>query len=108
MAIYPEKTLLATGGYQQIQLYDTMSNNTQSLFNFEGILKNTNAIGFSNTGSFMYSAGEDKHVKLWDMRARQINSYLSFANEHSINCAVLHPNQVISSAVPLCFSCNSL
>jgi hypothetical protein len=45
-----------------------MSNNNQPLLNVEGTVKNTHAIGFQEQGHFMYTAGEDKTVKLWDMR----------------------------------------
>lgn len=94
MAIYPEKTLLATGGYQQILIYDTMSNNTQHLINIDGTVKNTLAIGFHERGNFMYTAGEDKTVKLWDMRSRSISCNSMYTNAHPISCASLHPNQV--------------
>jgi G protein beta subunit-like protein len=55
-------------GYNQVLIYDTMSNNNQALLNVEGVHKNTLSIGFQEQGHFMYTAGEDKTVKLWDMR----------------------------------------
>jgi hypothetical protein len=36
--------------------------------NLEGIFKNTNAIGFQDKGAWMYTAGEDKTIKLWTMK----------------------------------------
>ena len=68
MSIYPNKKLLASGGFQHVSVYDTMSNNQHAIFNVEGTVKNTVAIGFNETGSWMYTGGEDKTVKLWDMK----------------------------------------
>lgn len=45
-----------------------MSNNQSSLLSLDGIVKNTVAIGFQEKGCWMYTAGEDKTVKIWDMR----------------------------------------
>lgn len=68
MAIYPDKSLLATGGFQQVSIYDTMSNNQNAIYSVDGTVKNTVSIGFENKGSWMFTAGEDKTVKLWDMK----------------------------------------
>lgn len=94
MAIYPDKTLLATGGFNHVSIYDTMSQNQEAIYNLEGTVKNTTAIGFEEKGSWMYTAGEDKTLKLWDMKARYINCLQSFTHIQPISCVALHPNQV--------------
>jgi len=94
MAIYPDKTLLATGGYQHVSIYDTMSQNQDPIYNLEGTVKNTVSIGFQEKGSWMYTAGEDKTLKLWDMRSKYINCLEVFNHTQPISCVALHPNQV--------------
>ena len=51
-----------------VSIYDTMSNNQQAIYNLEGTVKNTIAIGFEDKGAWMYTAGEDKTLKIWDMK----------------------------------------
>lgn len=90
MAIHPNKALLATGGwlpmyliffaklklykienkgYQQVCIYDVNANNqSTALLSVEGTVKNTVAIGFQDKGLWMYTAGEDRTIKIWDMR----------------------------------------
>ena len=46
-------------------MYDINSNNQKQI---DGTTKNTVAIGFQEKGLWMYTAGEDKTVKLWDMK----------------------------------------
>ncbi len=70
MAFSPDRRLLATGGFQRVSLYDisipaTVSNNQRLI---EGTLKNTVSIGFQEKGLWMFTAGEDKTIKLWDMK----------------------------------------
>ena len=68
MAIYPDKTLLAAGGYQQVSIYDTTSNNQNALYTLDSIMKNIVSVGFQEQGSWMYTAGEDKTIRIWDMK----------------------------------------
>jgi target of rapamycin complex subunit LST8 len=93
MAIYPEKTLLAAGGYQHVSIYDIRGHNEEPYYTLDGLSKNTVSIGFEEHGRFMYTAGEDKSLKLWDMRSSHINCVKYFNHTHPITCAILHPNQ---------------
>ncbi len=94
MAIYPDKTCLAVGGYQHISIYDITRNNPLALCQIDGAARNTVAIGFQNKGSWMYTAGEDKILRIWDMRGHTINCVQSFSHIQPITCVALHPNQV--------------
>jgi len=94
MAIYPDKSLLATGGYQHVSIYDVMSSNQQALLNLEGTSKNTVSIGFQEKGEWLYTAGEDKILKIWDIKSRHINCLEFFSHTQPITCVALHPNQV--------------
>ena len=97
MAIHPNKKLLATSGFQHVSIYDFL-NPSSSNYNVEGTVKNTIAIGFNENGNWMYTAGEDKTVKLWDMkdfyRLKHINCIKVLNHAHPITCCGLHPNQV--------------
>lgn len=90
MAFSPDKRILATGGFQHVSLYDINSNNQKQI---DGTIKNTVSIGFQEKGLWMYTAGEDKTVKLWDMKSRH-NCIQALNHTHPINCAALHPNQI--------------
>jgi target of rapamycin complex subunit LST8 len=39
-----------------------------AIFSLEGITKNTTSIGFQDKGNWMFTGGEDKIIRLWDMR----------------------------------------
>ena len=66
------KKTIKIKGYQHVSIYDTTGassqSNNQAIFNLEGIAKNTVSIGFQDKGSWMYTGGEDKVIRLWDMR----------------------------------------
>lgn len=91
MAFHPNKTLMATGGYQQVCIYDIQSNSQNLLMNLDGVSKNTIAIGFKDKGTCMYTAGENKSIKLWDMRNIKCSS--NFDHSMPITSLAIHPNQ---------------
>lgn len=112
MAIYPDKSLLATGGiykhilynflnkkikkkgYQHVSIYDVNSSNQQAVLNLDGTSKNTVSIGFQEKGEWLYTAGEDKILKIWDIKSRHINCLEFYSHTQPITCVALHPNQV--------------
>ena len=59
--------------------------------NLDGVVKNTIAIGFKDKGACMYTAGENKTIKLWDMRNIKCSS--EFVHSMPITALALHPNQ---------------
>ena len=82
-----------------------------AIFSLEGITKNTTSIGFQDKGNWMYTGGEDKIIRLWDMRfvslktvtktiisflyrSRQLGVSKQFNHTQPITCISLHPNQV--------------
>jgi target of rapamycin complex subunit LST8 len=70
MSISPDKTKLITGGYQEVSIYNINSDasDQQALHTLDGISKNTVSIGFHENGSWLYTAGEDKTLKIWDLK----------------------------------------
>ena len=38
------------------------------IYDYEGVSKNINCMGFNQSGIWMYSGGEDKTARIWDLR----------------------------------------
>ncbi|KAL7742834.1 hypothetical protein ACLKA6_012258 [Drosophila palustris] len=89
----PDKTRLAACGYQCIRLYDLESNSTGPVINFDGVQKNITRLGFQEEGKWMFTAGEDHRVRIWDMISTPHCSRV-FDCQAPVNAACLHPNQV--------------
>ncbi|ALC48296.1 Lst8 [Drosophila busckii] len=90
----PDKTRLAACGYQCIRLYDLESNCTAPIINFDGVQKNVTRLGFQEDGNWMYTAGEDHRVRIWDMISAPPHCSRVFDCQAPVNAACLHPNQV--------------
>ncbi|CAF4620051.1 unnamed protein product [Rotaria sp. Silwood2] len=93
LAIHPQKTLLAAGSYQHIKMYDLMSNNPNPVMKLDQLQKNIVTLGFSDDRQFMFSGGEDRFVRIWDMRAAKTKAHRQTDVDGAINCVTLHPNQ---------------
>ena len=74
-------------------MYDLKSNNPNAVIDYEGIPKNVTSIGFQEDGKWMYSGGEDKLVRIWDLRSSTQQCPKSFEGLAPITSVYLHPNQ---------------
>ena len=90
----PDKTRLAACGYQCIRLYDLESNSKLPVINFECIQKNITRLGFQEYGNWMFTAGEDHRVRIWDMMSASPHCVRVFDCQAPVNAACLHPNQL--------------
>jgi len=90
----PDKTMLASCGYMSIRLYDLNSNSCTPVINFEGMMKNVTRLGFQEDGKWMFTAGEDCRIRIWDMSFSSPQCKRMFDCLTPINAACLHPNQV--------------
>jgi G protein beta subunit-like protein len=90
----PDRQLLAAGGYQHIRMYDVNSTNPNPVINYDGLSKNVTCVGFEKTGKWMFTGGEDKTAKIWDLRVRNIQCQRIFQMNDPCTCICLHPNQV--------------
>ncbi|KAI9010933.1 WD40-repeat-containing domain protein [Phycomyces nitens] len=94
LCISPDKTVLAASAHQNVRLYDINSTNGKPFVTFGEHTGNITATGFHGEGRWMYTAGEDGHLKIWDTRAcRTPVLTRSFNNGAPINDAVMHANQ---------------
>lgn len=93
MEITPDRQLLAAAGYQHIRMYDIPSANANPVINYDGVSKNITAVGFQEKGKWMFTGGEDKTVRIWDMRSRNLQCQHMFQVGAPVTSVVLHPNQ---------------
>jgi len=94
MDITPDRQLLAAAGYQHIRMYDIPSSNPNAVINYDGISKNVTAVGFQENGKWMFTGGEDKSVRIWDLRSRSLQCQHMFQLSAPVTSVVLHPNQM--------------
>ncbi|XP_071050166.1 target of rapamycin complex subunit lst8 isoform X2 [Onthophagus taurus] len=93
LEIAPNRNLLAAAGYQHIRMYDLQSSTANFIADYEADSRNVTSIGFQSEGKWMYSGGEDKSVKIWDLRTSNVTCPKSFKCNAPVNCVTLHPNQ---------------
>ena len=60
---------------------------------YSGHKANVTSLGFSSSGTWMYTGSEDETVKIWDVRARP-DSQRNFNVQKPINTVALHTNEV--------------
>ncbi|XP_065846599.1 target of rapamycin complex subunit lst8-like [Oscarella lobularis] len=94
LAFTPDRQQIAAAGYQHIRLYDVNSSSSNPLINYDGLTKNVTCIGFDSTGKWMFTGGEDKTAKIWDLRVRNIQCQRIFQMTDPCTCTCLHPNQI--------------
>jgi len=90
LEISPNDTFLAAASYQHIKLYDLKSGNITPVYTYEGISKNVTCVCFNESGSLMFSGGEDGKIRVWDMK--ESHCKLCFELKVPVNCLKLHPN----------------
>lgn len=93
LEISPDGQLLAACGYQHIRMFDVLGTNPNPVVNYEGVSKNVMDVGFQEECKWMYTAGEDGTVKIWDLGMRNLSCQRIYDAHAPVNSAVLHPNQ---------------
>lgn len=69
LAITPNKKYIAGACTQKIRLWDISASKNEPMCSYEGHVGNVTAVGFQRAGRWMYSAGEDGSIRVWDLRA---------------------------------------
>ncbi|EFC47830.1 predicted protein [Naegleria gruberi] len=95
LCISHNKHLLAAASHNHIRLFqlatsDPPRGRTMKSRHTANIL----AIGFQQEDKWMYSAGEDGTVRVWDLRTFTCQREYSVSSNNHVNSVVLHPNQV--------------
>jgi WD40 repeat protein len=83
LAIHPDKKIFAAGGYQRVSFYNISKESNQPIviLNKENsnLNKNIVSIGFQNKGHWIFTAGEDRTIKIWDMMYAPIQARISLS-----------------------------
>eukprot|EP00118_Oscarella_pearsei_P000733 m.5676 g.5676 ORF g.5676 m.5676 type:complete len:316 (+) comp13768_c0_seq1:27-974(+) len=94
LSFTPDLRFVAAAGYQHIRMYDVNSTDPNPVISYDGLTKNVTCVGFDVAGKWMFTGGEDKTAKIWDMRASNIQCQRIFQMTDPCTCICLHPNQV--------------
>lgn len=89
LAASPDHTHIAASGNPAVRLYDAATK--QAVRSFDGHTGNVTGLGFLKNSNWIYTAGEDGCVKIWDLRASAPSK--NFKWDSAFTCAVIHPNQ---------------
>jgi G protein beta subunit-like protein len=90
MVLSPEHLACATN--PNIVVYDYHGDVSAPVLSYTGHTNNVTALGYQKEGKWLFSASEDKTVKVWDVRAAGCQREME--NASPVNTAALHPNQV--------------
>mmetsp|Transcript_35318 Transcript_35318/g.56350 ORF Transcript_35318/g.56350 Transcript_35318/m.56350 type:complete len:312 (-) Transcript_35318:557-1492(-) len=93
LAVSPDKLYLAAGGNPKIQMFETSTNNSNPVTEFEGHTSNVTAVGFQKDARWLHSGSEDGTIKIFDTRSAGIQRNYEGKNKVAINSVALHPNQ---------------
>lgn len=81
--------MLVAAGNPHVRLFDVAAK--RSIRSLEGHKGNVVSSGFHRNCSWLFTASEDKTIKIWDTRAPGVQR--NYDCDSPINCATLHPNQ---------------
>ncbi|KAG8271664.1 Target of rapamycin complex subunit lst8 [Homalodisca vitripennis] len=79
--------------FECIRIYDVNQSLDSALLTNNNVEKNVLAVGIEEEGKWMYTAGEDNTVRLYDLRALNMKCQKVFQTDATVNCACLHPSQ---------------
>lgn len=82
---------LACATNPNVVIFDYHGDVTAPLLSYTGHAGNVTALGYQREGKWLFSASEDRTVKIWDVRAAGCQREME--NAAPVTTAVLHPNQ---------------
>ncbi|KAI9168606.1 TOR complex subunit lst8 [Blastocladiella emersonii ATCC 22665] len=91
LAVSPDKRYVVAVGNPHVRFYDIQSGNGSPVMSFEGHTGNVTGIQFAADGRWFVTSGEDRTVKVWDMRAPTPSR--DYDHRSPVNDVQIHPNQ---------------
>eukprot|EP00759_Apiculatamorpha_spiralis_P023742 PhF_6_TR27329/c0_g1_i1/m.40150/K08266/MLST8, GBL; target of rapamycin complex subunit LST8 len=90
MAISPDKSRLAAGGFLHLKLFDLTTSSQTHVASCEAHTQNISGIGYTKSG-LLFTCSEDGHIKLWE--PKKLTLKMDFDVKNPVTCIALHPNQ---------------
>lgn len=91
MSLSANKKHLAVGSNPNARIFDVKAGINTPTIVYQGHRGNITGIGCQHDFKWIFTAGEDKRIKIWDTRSPKAQR--DYVNSCPINSAVLHPNQ---------------
>ncbi|KAJ3370796.1 TOR complex subunit lst8 [Allomyces arbusculus] len=91
LAISPDKKFVVAAGNGTIKFFDVASGNANPIMSFDGHVGNVTALQFQTDGRWFVSGGEDRTVKIWDMRTPTPTR--DYDHRAPVTDVQIHPNQ---------------
>mmetsp|Transcript_21886 Transcript_21886/g.73627 ORF Transcript_21886/g.73627 Transcript_21886/m.73627 type:complete len:321 (+) Transcript_21886:95-1057(+) len=91
LALAPDESVLAAAGNPHVRVFDVGGNNPNPVHTWDGHTTNVTAMGFAESGKWMYTGSEDGTVKIWDARTPMCQR--DYESRAAVNAVALHPNQ---------------
>lgn len=92
LAITNDKHYIAAVGNTHAKIFEVHHGEGNPVRSYEAHAGNVTAVGFQADAKWMFTGGEDKTVKIWDLRAPRWHQQYECAA--SVNAVALHPNQL--------------
>jgi G protein beta subunit-like protein len=92
LAITNDKHYIAAVGNTHAKIFEVHHGEGNPVRSYEAHAGNVTAVGFQTDAKWMFTGGEDKTVKIWDLRAPRWHQQYECAA--SVNAVALHPNQL--------------
>lgn len=91
MSLSRDKLHLVVGSNPNARIFDVNGQVNTPTMVYQGHKGNITGIGCQRDFKWIFTASEDKRIKIWDTRSPKPQR--EYINSCSINAAVLHPNQ---------------
>jgi G protein beta subunit-like protein len=91
LAITNDKQYIAAVGHQHAKIFAVHQGDGNPVRSYDAHSGNVTAVGFQSDAKWMYTASEDKFIRIWDLRAPRCQR--QYECPAGVNSVALHPNQ---------------
>jgi target of rapamycin complex subunit LST8 len=92
LSITNDKHYIAAVGNVHAKIFEVHHGEGNAVRSYEAHTGNVTAVGFQADAQWMYTGGEDKTVKIWDLRAPRWQR--QYECPAAVNSVVLHPTRM--------------